>query len=76
MGITRAGGEPIGRSRHKREAAPGYPAARLPRLWLQLPAEARQQLAQQVGQLLQHLWVTAVRSEEVREHADQAIVDG
>jgi hypothetical protein len=46
-----------------------------PRLWLQLPVETRRQLAQRVGQLVQHLRLRSVRSEE-GHHADHDVVDG
>ena len=46
----------------------------VPRLWLQLPAETRRQLAQQVGQLVQRLRLQSVQPNEVG-HAEHDVVE-
>ena len=49
--------------------SPGVP----PRLWLRLPVEARRQLAQQIGHLVQQLRLQSVRPEE-NDRVDHDVV--
>ena len=52
------------------ETTPGE----VPRLWLQLPAETRRQLAQQLGQLVQRLRLQSVQPIEVG-HDEHDVVE-